>query len=60
MISYLPIKLKNMKLKKTKGKKHRHMIQGLLGIVDGLIRLMTFGCFWSNLQFTYITKMLGK
>ncbi len=54
------LKLKNIKLKKTKGKKHIHMIQGILGIVDGLIRLITFGCFWSNLQYTYMVKMLGK
>jgi len=49
-----------MKIRKTKGNKWKHMIQGLLGIVDGVIRLFSFGWYWSSFQFTYITKNLGK
>lgn len=49
-----------MQIKKTKGKKYRHMIQGLLGIVDGLIRFSTLGNYWTNFQLTYTMKNLGK
>lgn len=49
-----------MKIRKTKGKKTRHMVQGLLSIVDGLVRLLSVGCFWSDLEYKYVTKMLGK
>jgi len=49
-----------MKIKKTKGNKRRHMVQGLLSIIDGLLRLITFGFFWSNLEYTYVVNNLGK
>ena len=47
-------------MKKTKGKKYRHLIQGLLGIVDGLIRVLSLGNYWTNYQYTYWLKNLGK
>ena len=47
-------------MKRTKGKKYKHMIQGLLGILDGLIRFLSFGNFWSNFQYKYMIKNLGK
>lgn len=49
-----------LEINKTKGKKYRHMIQGLLGILDGLIRLLSFGNFWTNFQFRYVVKNLDK
>lgn len=45
-----------MKITKTKGKKWKHMIQGILGIADGLFRLLSFGNYWSDLQFNYVMK----
>lgn len=49
-----------MKMKRTKGKKYKHMIQGLLGILDGLIRFLSFGNFWTSFQYKYMIKNLGK
>jgi hypothetical protein len=47
-----------MKISKTKGKKRKHIIQGLLSIVDGLVRVLTLGWFWSNFEYKYVVKKL--
>ena len=49
-----------MKIRRTKGKWYRHMIQGLLSVIDGLIRILSLGFFWSSLEYRYVVKNLGK
>lgn len=44
--------------KKTKNKKYRHMIQGLLSIVDGLVRILSFGYVYSSFSVNYTLKKL--
>lgn len=43
-------------MRKTKGNKLKHMFIGLLSILDGLIRFLTLGFYWSSFQFKFIFK----
>jgi hypothetical protein len=49
-----------MKIRKTKGNQMKHIIQGLLSIIDGLTRVITFGYFWTDFQYKYVIKMLKQ
>lgn len=54
-------KLKGIKIRRTRGdrKKYTHVIQGSLSIIDGFVRIITLGYFWSNLEYIYAIKSLG-
>ena len=59
------MKLKNitlnknkMKIRKTSGKNHKIMIEGLLGILDGLIKFVTLGFYSSDLQWSYMKNYI--
>lgn len=54
------MKTNSKRLSKTKGSKRKHMIQGLLSILDGVIRIGSFGAYWSNFEYTYVIKKLGQ
>lgn len=39
---------------KRKGKNIKTMIEGLLGVVDGLVKLLSFGFLFSDFQYKFM------
>ena len=42
-----------MKIRKTHGPKSLHFIRGLCDVVDGIVRAVTLGFYWSDLGYRF-------